>query len=311
MSKLLLDLLWRTALLACLVSAVALTAGVAHAGDGEDEAPSALHETGAKLIKNFVCDGSQRCLKKRGQELTEAAYTVIDACLREEGVPKYICLGMVANISNEGGGLEHPTCGGLDQSCVSECDTIWNTGARRDCFLQCAIDQGIQRSNRKNSKWRRIKKCNDGGSSRGPFQMKMGRVKRCRKMFGKDFDPFDLGQAAQCTVRIVKRTARAKRWPCGRDGNRWLVAMKRVGAGVIRTVSKAKPGRWVPDTRGGRKWIEPQPKITEQICEESGYGNRGLRYYRSCGAPCRSETIQARSPMGTTPTGEGTLARTP
>jgi len=247
----------------------------------DEERP--LHEAGTRLIRNFICNGRESCLRKHGARLEHAAHTVVDVCLEDPDIPRYICLGLVANLANEGGGVEHPSCGSLRKECVLRCDRIWVNGARHDCFKQCAIEQGVARGTHR---WKRIYDCNDKGTSRGPFQMKKGRIAQCRKFFGKDFDPFSLPQAARCTARILKRTALSDRWPCGRVGNRWLVAYKRITRGVIRTVAKAEKGRWIPDAHGGRTWIEPRKAVVEQICDESGYGQRGLRYYRACGKKC-------------------------
>jgi hypothetical protein len=255
-----------------------------------------LHAAGVKLITNFVCQGGERCLAKHGDRLAKAANTVVDVCLSEPGIPKYMCLGFVANISNEGGGLEHPTCGGLDQDCVLRCDTLWDNRARHDCFLQCAIDQGIRRGTRR---WERVKRCNDKGSSRGPFQMKKGRIKQCKsKAIGmpSNFDPFDLAQSARCMMRVTRKVATSKRFSCGRVDNRWMVAHKRVTKGVRRTIAKAQPGRWVPDTRQGKVWVPPSEAEYEQICSESGYAKRGLRYYQACGKKCRQvERVQPKA----------------
>lgn len=255
-----------------------------------------LHEAGAKLARNFICNGRTKCLDKHGDRLSKAAHVVVSTCLEDPQVPKYICLGLVAAISNEGGAVEHPSCGQLNIECVLRCDQIWVNGARHDCFKQCAIDQGITRYTSK-ARWKRIQNCNDKGTSRGPFQMKMQRVRWCRKMFrktsGEDFDPFDMAQAARCISSVIKRVALAKRFPCrtksraGKSQNRWLIAFTRVTRGVLRTVQDAQPGRWVPDAFGQKSWIEPQPKITEQICSESSYGLRGLRYYQACGKKCQ------------------------
>ena len=268
-----------------------------HDGAVEEVAPlvskseKPLHKAGEKLIKDMVCSGGSKCLKRNGERLTKVAHTVVDICLSEPGIPINLCLGFVAAVSNEGGGLEHPTCGGLRQKCVRKCDEFWDNNVRHDCFIQCAIDQGIPRSKKKNSKWQRIWRCNDKGTSRGPLQMKRLRIRQCRSLkwgnMGADFDPFKLEDAVLCLMRVVRKVATSKRWACGRVQNRWLVAFKRVTRGVIRTVAKATPGQWVPDAHGGRKWIEPQKRRVEQICSESGYGNRGLRYYKACGKKCR------------------------
>lgn len=242
-----------------------------------------LHETGAKLITDFICMGDAKCLDKHGDRLTNAAYKVVDVCLEDPDIPKYICLGLVANISNEGGGKEHPSCGNLDRSCVLRCDEMSNNDARHDCFLQCAIEQGIARGT---PRWRRIDGCNDHGTSRGPFQMKKRRIAQCRKILGKGFNPFDLEDAARCTGQIIKKTALSKRWPCGKVDNRWLVAFTRVTRGVIRILAEAQPGRWVPSPQGKAVWVPPTEAAIEQICEASGYGLRGLRYYQECGKKC-------------------------
>lgn len=242
-----------------------------------------LYDTGAKLITDFICRGREACLSKNGPRFTKAAHTVLDVCLEDKDIPKYICLGIVANLSNEGGGTEHPSCGGLAKDCVLRCDQIWVNSARNDCFKQCAIEQGLPRGG---ARWARVLKCNDKGSSRGPFQMKKGRIAQCKRLLGDSFDPFNLAQAARCQSRIIKRTALSKRWACGKVNNRWLVAFTRATRGVIRTVAKAQPGRYVPTTRGGSVWVGPSKKVVEQICEESGYGKLGLRYYRACGKKC-------------------------
>ncbi len=259
-------------------------------------ADSPLHETATSLIQDFLCHGDVTCLAKRGERLSKAANTVMDTCLKDAEIPKYICLGLVANIANEGGGIEHPSCGGLQRDCVLRCDRLTDSGARHDCFLQCALEQGISRGN---PRYARVAKCNDRGSSRGPFQMKAGRIKQCRKLLGDSFDPFDLEQATRCTAQIVKRTATSKRWACGRVSNRWLVAFTRVTRGVIRKVADAQPGRWVKDLHGGKKWFPPTKTVYTQICVESPYGRRGLRYYNQCGKKCYEAPRTAREPLQT------------
>jgi hypothetical protein len=270
----------RYAILAMLL----VLAGPSRAGE-----PTPLHDTAAKLIRNFVCNGGERCLRKRGADLTRAAHTVVDVCLSEPNVPRWACLGFVAAISNEGGGLEHPTCGGLRQSCVRACDELDSSGARQSCFLQCARDQGIKPCKDKQCRWQRIKRCNDHGTSRGPFQQKRQGIRACRNILGRpDYDPHDLAQSARCVIRKVRRSAYRKHWPCRRgDGDRWAIAMKRVGAGPLKTVEKAKPRTWVPFATGGGRWDPARPAKRIQRCTESSYALRGLRYYRACGKPCR------------------------
>lgn len=259
------------------LAAVTFAHAIARADEGVAVTP--LHQAGERLILDVVCAGSEECEARRGPQLREAARTVVDTCLSEPGVPRYVCLGLVANISNEGGGLEHPTCGGLDQACVQGCDALESSGARQDCFVQCALDQGLSRGS---ARFDRVKRCNDRGTSRGPYQMKPTRVKQCRKLVGPDFDPFSLAQSTLCTARLVKRTATAKIWPCGKSDNRWLVAMKRVGRGTIRVLTEAQPGRWVATPRGEKRWVPEQEAVVEPVCDESGYGQRGLRYYQDC-----------------------------
>ena len=263
--------------------------------EGLSTADKPLHEAGVRLLKDFVCHGSEKCWAKHGPRLTRAAYTVVDVCLSEPDIPKYMCLGFVANIANEGGGLEHPTCGGLSQECVRQCDTLGNDRARNDCFLQCALDQGIRRGS---VRWNRVKFCNDRGTSRGPFQMKRSRIKQCKsKAIGmpEDFDPFDLAQSARCMMRITRRAALSKRFACGRVENRWMVAHKRVTQGVLRLVAKAQPGRWISSVhKGEKKWLPPTKPVYEQICSESGYARLGLRYYRACGKKC--QLVQREKP---------------
>lgn len=253
----------------------------------EPQRPTAspLHDAAAELIRDFICHRRESCLERHGERLTRAAHRIIDVCLEDPEIPRYVCLGFVANISNEGGGLEHPSCAGLDQACVRQCDTLWKTKKRHDCFLRCARAEGVQKGSRK---WELVSRCNDRATARGPFQMKPARVRQCRKLLGEDFDPFDLAQAARCTMQLVKRSARAYNWPCGLQPSRdtWLVAMKRVGAGVRRKISDAEIGRFVPTPSGGTTWIPPRPAIWKPICSESGYGLRGLRYYRACGEAC-------------------------
>lgn len=253
------------------------------------EPPTALHDSAVKLIRNFVCSGGERCIAKHGDRLTSAAHTVVDVCLSEPGIPKWMCLSFVAAISNEGGGMEHPTCGGLDQRCVVECDKLRAGGARQSCFLQCATDQGIKRCKPKHCKWQRIKRCNDRGTSRGPFQQKPSTVRACRRLLADPaYDPHGLEQSARCTMRRVKASAYNRRWPCRRgDGDRWMIAMKRVGRGPMETLAKAQPRTWIPAATGPGRWEPAKPAVRIQRCQESGYALRGLRYYRACGKPCQ------------------------
>jgi len=257
------------------------------------EPPTALHAAGGKLIRNFVCSGGERCLKRRGADLTRAAFAVVDVCLSEPGIPKWMCLGFVAAISNEGGGLEHPTCGGLDQRCVRACDELQAGGARQSCFLQCARDQGIPQSKQKHSRWQRVRRCNDRGTSRGPFQQKPKSVKLCRKLLAMpDYNPHSLRQSARCVMRKVRASAYNKRWPCrSADGDRWMIAMKRVGRGPLQTIEPEQPRTWIPAPTGGGTWQEARPAKRIQRCTESSYALRGLRYYRACGKPCREVEV--------------------
>jgi hypothetical protein len=119
--------------------------------------------------------------------------------------------------------------------------------------------------------------------------MKTAFINRCKRWFGPNFDPFDTAQAAQCMMKKIKRTATSKKWPCTRaDGNRWMISMKRVGAGPLRTVEKAqKAGCFYSTTKNERLCVKAAPAKRVQRCDESSYAKRGLRYYRSCGKACR------------------------
>lgn len=253
-------------------------------------APTPLHAAANKLARAFVCSGGDSCLKRHGERLTRAAFRVVDVCLSEPGVPRWMCLGFVAAISNEGGGLEHPTCGGLDQACVIECDKLAAGGARQSCFLSCAIDQGIKRCKDKHCRWQRIKRCNDRGTSRGPFQQKPKTIRACANVLGDPaYDAHDLEQSARCTMRRVRASAYRRHWPCNRgDGDRWAIAMKRIGRGPLETVAKAQPRTWIPSPTGGGRWQGATKAKRIQRCQESGYALRGLRYYRACGKACRA-----------------------
>jgi len=261
-------------------------------------ASTPLHDVGAKLARDFVCEGSPSCLRRAGDRLTRAAHVIVDVCLAEPSVPKWMCLGFVAAISNEGGGLEHPTCGGLKQSCVLRCDELRAGGGRQSCFLQCAIDQGIKYCKPKHCRWQRIKRCNDKGWSRGPFQQKPGSVEYCGKLLNDpDYDPHSLPQSARCTMRKVTKLTYRKRWPCPKDaGNRWAITMKRVGKGPQVTIQKEKPRTWIPYPTGGGRWEEKKPAIRRQQCAQSGYALRGLNYYKKCGKPCREVERPVDSP---------------
>jgi hypothetical protein len=281
-----------------------LLAAPAHAAE-----PTALHDSASKLIKNFVCSGGERCLRKHGERLERAAHTVVDVCLSEPSVPKWMCLGFVAAISNEAGGLEHPTCGGLDQACVVACDELAAGGGRQNCFLQCARDQGIRPCKDKHCRWQRIKRCNDRGTSRGPFQQKPKSVRACRNILGDpNYDPHSLEQSARCVMRKVRSVAYKRGWPCRRgDGDRWAIAMKRVGRGPLETLSKAQPRTWTPDTTGGGRWEPARPAVRIQRCQESRYALRGLRYYRACGKPCQkvAKRLPARTVVVDTVASDG------
>ncbi len=257
---------------------------------GAAEPPTPLHDAGGKLIRSYVCSGSASCIRKHGERLTRAAFAVVDVCLSERDVPKWACLGFVASIGNEGGGLEHPTCGGLSQPCVRACDRLRAGGARQSCFLQCATDQGVKRCKEKHCRWQRVKRCNDRGTSRGPFQQKPKTVRSCRRLLGEPgYDPHSLEQSARCMMRKVRRSAYAKHWPCRRaDGDRWAIAMKRVGRGPVKTLAKAQPRIWLPSPSGVGRWEPARPAVVTQRCEESAYALRGLRYYRACGKACRA-----------------------
>lgn len=286
----------RLALLICLL----LLAPPASA-----ETPTALHDAAAKLIRNFVCSGGERCLRKHGARLERAAHVVVDVCLSEPNVPRWVCLGFVAAISNEAGGLEHPTCGGLDQACVIACDELAAGGARQSCFLQCARDQGVAPSREKHSRWQRVKRCNDRGTSRGPFQQKPKTVRVCRRLLDDPaYDPHSLEQSARCTMRKVRSVAYGRHWPCRRDdGDRWAIAMKRVGRGPLETLEKAKPRTWIPSPTGGGRWEAARPAKRIQRCTESQYALRGMRYYRACGKACRE--VQRRVSFGDAPSDSG------
>jgi len=240
-----------------------------------------LHETGARLIKDFVCRGAGWCVQKHGDRLTKAAHKVIDVCLEDPDIPRYMCLALVATISNEGGGKEHPSCAGLPKEEVLACDKIWDSHKRRRCFVKSAKKQGKGRV-------KRAARCNDRGTSRGPFQMKRARIRQCQKILGKTFNPFSLEESARCTAQLIKRAAAKVHRVCGRIPNPWLVGYKRLTRGVIRKIANAVPRQFVADPKGGPgRWIPAQKAEYEQICTESRYGRRGLRYYRACGERCR------------------------
>jgi hypothetical protein len=248
---------------------------------------TALHKAGASLLKGLACDGNQRCLKNRGEFLERAAYTVVDVCLAEPHVPKWMCLGFVANLGNESGGLEHPTCGGLPQKCVKECDKLDAGAGRQGCFLDCARDKGISYGG---ARWKRVERCNDWGTSRGPFQQKKGSIAYCKKVLkNPSYNPHSLVQSARCVIKKVKKHALARRFPCRKsDGNRWMIAMLRVGRGPLKTVEKASKKRWVPGARlGDGKWVAAKKAVRVQRCEESRYARWGMSRYRQCGKACQ------------------------
>jgi len=258
-----------------------------------------LHKAGVKLALGMICKSNKKCRNRHRQRVTKAVGIVVDACLEDSDVPKWMCLGLVANAANEGGMMEHPTCGGLSQKCVRRCDLLESNGTRRSCFIQCGLDQGIPA-------WRmkKVRKCNDRGTSRGPFQQKKGRIKECKRWFGPDYDPFSLAASARCKVRKLKRTAHSKHFPCRRSaGNRWSIAMKRVGAGPLVTVEKSQKASChdSPREMGTKVCVPARKRVRIQQCNESSYAQRGLRYYKSCGAACRKfqrpATIRARKPQ--------------
>jgi hypothetical protein len=285
----------------CLLAAIALVllvlfpvdafAGGPCAEEEEEPTPigrvTPLHKAGAELLKGLICEGGQRCLKKKGKRLEKAAYTVVDVCLAEPLVPKWMCLSFVANLGNESGGNEHPTCGGLSQRCAKDCDRIDASKARQGCYLDCARDKGIKVGG---ARWKRVKRCNDWGSSRGPFQQKGSSIRYCKRILkNPHYNPHSLLQSATCVIKKVKRSALKKKWPCrNRDSSdRWMIAMKRVGAGPLRTMVKATPKTWIPSPRTGEgKWVEAQPAIRTQRCELSKYAQWGRNRYRMCGKPC-------------------------
>jgi hypothetical protein len=136
---------------------------------------------------------------------------------------------------------------------------------------------------------KRVKACNDRGTSKGPYQMKPRRIRTCQKLLGPDFDPFDMRQAARCTREKIKKTALHRKWPCrGSEGNRWMIAMKRVGAGPLETIQHAREAGCASDPRNWKAQVcfEAKPAVRIQQCNESGYAKRGLRYYRACGKKC-------------------------
>lgn len=264
---------------------------------------TALHQAGADLLKTLSCNGDSACVKRRSKRLERAAYTIIDVCLAEPHVPKWMCLGFVANLGNESGGLEHPTCGNLPQTCVKECDKLPNGAPRQSCFLDCARDKGISVGG---ARWNRVKNCNDWGTSRGPFQMKDSSVRYCeRTLKNPHFDPHSLVQSAQCVIKKVKKHALAKRFPCRKSaGNRWMIAMLRIGRGPLKTVEKASKEKWVPGTRiGTGKWMSATPAVRIQRCDESRYAQWGMNRYRMCGKACRevqrptSDQLAPTSPL--------------
>jgi len=169
-----------------------------------------------------------------------------------------------------------------------------DSGARQACFISCAKDEGI-----KGDKLGRVAKCNDKGSSKGPFQMKRIRIGQCTRTFGPEFDPFDLRMATKCTMDRIKRTALSPNFPCGRTrGDRWMIAMKQVGAGPTYISQAASPPVCLPSA------LKDQPEvcIPAQVekratqCGESSYAALGYDYYKACGKKCSKWTPPAPAP---------------
>lgn len=252
-----------------------------------------LHNAGAQLALEVICHGEDKCQEKYGEKITKAAYTVVDACLEDPEVPKYMCLGLVANASIESGLAEHPTCGGINQECVLRCDTIDDGGARQACFIACAKDDGI-----KGDKLARVAKCNDKGSSKGPFQMKLIRIGQCKVLLGPDFSPFNLRMATKCTIAKIKKTALSKHFPCGKSrGDRWMIAMKQVGAGPTYEAQAATPAFCLPSPIKTQApvCVQASPAKRATQCGESTYASLGYDYYLSCGKKCSKWTPPAPS----------------
>ncbi len=252
-------------------------------------AESGLHDRAAKLMIDTVCRGLGPCVDSRSLALTETAHTIVDVCLSEPGVPRFMCLAFVRNAGSEAGGKSHPACGLKDQECVRACDELPAGSARKSCAEACAIDQGVQR---RSDAMAGVLRCNDGWSSRGPFQQKPRRIAECvnKLEMGADYDPHDVEQSTRCTIRKIRHHATTKTFACaGAAGNRWMIAMKRVGAGPRIRLSEAKPRRWVPFPSGQGRWFPAVKAVYRQRCQESGYAKAGLEAYRKCGKACRKE----------------------
>jgi hypothetical protein len=144
------------------------------------------------------------------------------AACTEANAPFTRCLAVFVTALAESGFKAHPGCG-VSETCSATCDALPNGRGRQECLVSCARVEDVSTLS--------ARKCNDGGTSRGWFQMKAATVERCAG-FGIEINPHNVYTSTLCYLRLVEESEKSLKSWCPKGG--WKVAWKRVGAGPFQ-----------------------------------------------------------------------------
>lgn len=191
-------------------------------GTSEHESVDRRVEVAEEYVLETLCPDDE-CRERRRDAIAESVGKIVRVC-DAHGLTDDWCMALVVTATGEGGMQEHPTCAGLDPLCAQDCDRLFFGEERSVCLSGCALVHGQVKAAG------RARRCNDRGTSRGPFQMKPGTIAKCRQLVGP-IDPHRIDEAAFCYVELVRSSQQIIPSACGLPSSRWMVAWKRVGAG--------------------------------------------------------------------------------
>lgn len=195
-----------------LILAALLAANVVHA-----VAPT-LEDRATEIALTVKCGDADECRVLRYDDARKVATDILDSCSAH--VPRRECLILVATLS-ESKMNAHPTCS--SSKCRKRCGTA-PAGKQRRCRVLCAVSKGERAV-------RRALNCNDGGTSKGWFQLKRMLIRRCPKVDGRRVNPHDVREAATCYAWHVSRSHLKNACKIKDVGKRWSVSFARLAAG--------------------------------------------------------------------------------
>lgn len=201
-----------------------------------------LHATTARIL-DVVCGRSVTCRDDRVFAVIQGVSDLFAACA-DEGVDDMRCMALVVTATAESGFRANPGCG-VSEECAATCDEGPNGKDRQTCMVACAkAEKGSVD---------RARRCNDGGTSRGVFQMKPITVERC----GEFDQPHSFYSAGRCYLRLVAASEGNAVSVCGARGRDvWRIAWKRVGAGPFRRGSSDPQCQVSRYAVRGEEWLK-------------------------------------------------------